>query len=97
MASGQERFIAQLEQTAKRVDIMSPNEISSLFRRAALRLRKPTRRPGPTRHLAEQAGWRRAEGGGQRGNRPIMLAARLTDPGQCPIYKQRSLTGPSEV
>lgn len=39
MASGQERFIAQLEQAAKRVDIMSPNEISSLFRRAALRLR----------------------------------------------------------
>jgi hypothetical protein len=39
MASGHERFIAQLENAAKRADIMTPSEVATLLRRAALRLR----------------------------------------------------------
>ena len=39
MADGRERFIRQLESAAKRTDIMASDEVSTLFRRAALRLR----------------------------------------------------------
>ena len=39
MVDGRERFIRQLESASKRVGIMTADEIATLFRRAALRLR----------------------------------------------------------
>ena len=39
LSEGRERFIRQLENASKRVNIMMPDEVAVLFRRAALRLR----------------------------------------------------------
>jgi hypothetical protein len=39
MTSGRDRFIRQIEDAARRVNIMPRDEIAALFRRTALRLR----------------------------------------------------------